>query len=348
MPTTDIKTKYTSIFITNIPSFYKTNLYNAIHIHQDILVIFTGDLIQERTSDFFDSNFKFDYVNMAGWTTLKKCLYIYRLIKRVIYKELVIGGWDSLPLWTAAVIGNKSKNATVIESSSIESETHGIKGKLKNIYFNRISKVYASGKSQAKIATSFNLEPQSIVITKGVGVFNFRSQSVYQCKSEIRNFLYVGRLSEEKNLAFLIKIFNQLPKLTLNIVGFGHQENELRLCAKSNIHFLGSIPNKQLYKVYQSNDVFILPSKVEPWGLVVEEALNNGLPLLLSNRVGCAEEILIEDINGYLFDYDNEESLISAIKRISTPSIYNRMAEYISHMDFNKIEEEQVKCYLHE
>lgn len=160
MPTSDIKSKYSSIFITNIPSFYKTNLYNEIQRHQDILVIFTGDLIQERTSDFFDHDFKFDYVNMAGWSILRKCLYIYRLIKHTDYRELVIGGWDSLPLWTAAVIGRKSKNATVIESSSIESDTVGIKGKIKQIYFNRICKVYASGKSQAKIATSLGIEPQ--------------------------------------------------------------------------------------------------------------------------------------------------------------------------------------------
>lgn len=344
----DMKTYYTSFFITNIPSFYKLNLYNEINKHQSVFVLFTGDVIQERTKDFFSGQYDFDYVSMSGMTVFQKLQKTIKLLRTIQYKELIIGGWDSLPLWVAALWSRKSKNATVIESSDIESDFTGIKGLIKKYYMSRISKVYASGKSQVSLARKMGFKGGNIIITKGVGVFNYISQPPYKEKDKIINFVYVGRLAEEKNLKLLIRVFNQIPNLTLNIVGFGYQEEDLKEMAGNNIKFLGSINNKELPSVYQSNDVFVLPSKIEPWGLVVEEALNNGLPILLSNRIGCAEEILIEGINGFCFEYDSEESLMSAIERICDSTTYNMMAEHISKMDFSKIEEDQVKCYLHE
>jgi len=342
-----MKKIYESIFITNIPSFYKLNLYNRIQKHQDILVIFTGDVIQERTKDFFKGKCDFDSFNLRGFSTLKKIKTIAAIILNTYYKELVIGGWDSIVLWTAAILGNKLKNSIVIESSAIESKTTGIKGLIKRLFFIRITKAYASGRSQAILAEKLGLNVSNIVVTKGVGIFNYIIQPKPKYKDKIMNFLYVGRLAEEKNLKFLIAVFNSLPQFKLNIVGYGYQEQELKQIAGSNINFLGSVDNDKLQYVYQKNDVFILPSKVEPWGLVVEEALNNGLPIILSNCVGCADEILKYGINGYSFIFDNKDSLKHVIDQISKPKIYNKMAEEISRMDFEKIEDEQVKCYLH-
>ncbi len=338
---------YKSIFITNIPSFYKLNLYNEINRLQNILVIFTGDLIQQRSSDFFDGKYEFDYINMAGWNILKKLWFVIATVIKVKYDEIVIGGWDSLPLILSAFISRKKKNSTVVESSAIESTLTGVKGFVKRCYFRRITKVYASGKSQAKLVRLLNPHINKIIITKGVGIFNIVKQPHYSSKQNITRFLYVGRLSEEKNLEFLIDVFNKHPNLTLNIVGYGELESQLRKIAKENINFLGGIANAHLSEIYQSNDVFILPSKVEPWGLVVEEALNNGLPLLLSNKVGCAEELLQNGVNGYSFVYDNEASLISAVEAIRNVETYNAMARNISWMDFEQIKNEQISCYIH-
>lgn len=54
------------------------------------------------------------------------------------------------------------------------------------------------------------------------------NQPSFIYKTQIRNFLYVGRLSEEKNLKLLIDVFNSLPDLKLNIIGFGPQEEVLK------------------------------------------------------------------------------------------------------------------------
>lgn len=115
--------------------------------------------------------------------------------------------------------------------------------------------------------------------------------------------------------------------------------------AKKNIVFHGPINNEDLPNIYQSNDVFILPSLSETWGLVVEEALNNGLPVIVSNKVGCAEEIVNEN-NGIVFSLDSDTGLLNAIDHIRDVSYYNSLRCYIASYNFNSIAENQVTCYL--
>ena len=114
--------------------------------------------------------------------------------------------------------------------------------------------------------------------------------------------------------------------------------------AKQNVHFLGAINNKELSGYYQKMDVFVLPSLIEAWGLVVEEALNNGLPVIVSDRVGCAEEI-IDESNGIVFKLDEPSSLNAAIVRMAEPEKYNKLRKNISLMNFEEIEKKQIECY---
>ena len=69
--------------------------------------------------------------------------------------------------------------------------------------------------------------------------------------------------------------------------------------------------------MYQAHDVFILPSTYEPWGLVVEEALYWGLPVIVSNRVGAGPDMVRDLHTGEIFDIEDPESLGKAIREIS-------------------------------
>ena len=75
--------------------------------------------------------------------------------------------------------------------------------------------------------------------------------------------------------------------------------------------------------------------------------MNNGLPVVLSNRVGCAEEILRDGENGFSFQYDSEDSLFQVIHKITDIEVYNKLIENISKMNFELIEQNQVECYIH-
>lgn len=331
------------IIVTNIPAFYKIRLYNEVNKKVSLLVIFTDAIESDRNQDFVNGSIDFEYKILKG-SIFKKVLSALALVNSEDYDELILGGWDQIVLWILALIFPKCKNSLFLESSYFESRLNGIRGFLKRLFIKRLSKIYASGKSQRTITDNLGFKGETL-ITKGVGVFNYIPQPPYKPKSEVSKFLYVGRFVDVKNLKFLISVFNELPQFSLYLAGFGDQEQELKDLSKNNIYFLGSIENKKLSAIYQQMDVFVLPSKVEPWGLVVEEALNNGIPVIVSDRVGCAEEI-IDHSNGLIFHYNDKEALVAAIYKMTNIDFYNSLRKNISKINFDEIEQAQIACYF--
>lgn len=332
------------IFLTNIPSFYKINLFNRIAEKEELTVLYTG-LVTDgsiRNKDFFKGEMKFHYEWLRGNQLSMACQFL-KYLRTHKYEEVILMGWETLVPWPAIFFAPKKKRAAQVESSIFESHTSGLRAWIKSLFFSRLSKCYCSGKAQADLTRALHFKGK-VVITKGVGVFNYVPQPPYVERREVKNFLFVGRLSPEKNLDFLIRQFERHPELHLDIIGDGPMRKQLEVDASSNVKIWGAIDNKLLPKYYQEADVFVLPSKSESWGLVVEEAFNNGLPVMVSNRVGCAPEIINES-NGVVFNLTDEdfEKELNVITDVST---YNSMRKTIANMDFAAIEERQVNCYI--
>ena len=335
------------IFITNLPSFYKINLYNGIAKEINILVIFTGDSIgPERNKDFFYQKAHFNYIYLKKGK-FQQILQIKKILLSHSFREIIIGGWDSIPNWFVAFFFKESKKSLIVESSYFESKSNGTIGLIKKIFLTRIQKVYVSGISQEKLIRKLQFKGE-IIKTGGVGIFDIKKQPALLKVNDIKKFIYVGRLSKEKNLVTLISVFKNLPDLELSIFGFGPLENQIKDIIKNinNINFYGYIKNKQLPLIYKRHHVFILPSISEPWGLVVEEALNNGLPVIVSNRVGCAEEIVIEGENGLIFSIDKIDTLEHCIKKITNKFFYNKLSLNISQINFFKNAQRQISSYI--
>jgi 1,2-diacylglycerol 3-alpha-glucosyltransferase len=124
-------------------------------------------------------------------------------------------------------------------------------------------------------------------------------------------FLYVGRLSPEKNLKGLIQSFARYRERggswSLVLVGDGPERAALEAqCAErgiaAHVRFTGLKPTSEITPYYAFARCFVLPSEREPWGLVVNEAMASGLPVIVSTRCGCAEDLVESGGNGYLFD----------------------------------------------
>lgn len=334
--------KYNKTIITNLPAFYKIRLFNEINKKTKLLVLFTGHAADGRNSDFYNGNIEFDYINLnKGF--LINCYLLIKLLQNNI-EEIILGSWDNIYMWLPILLTPWRKYSVIVESSIHESQINGIKGRIKRIFIRHCNKAYVPGKSNEKLVQQLGFKGQ-IIKTKGCGIFNYINQPKYEERKKVKKFIYVGRLAEVKNLYLLINTFNELPEFTLDIVGFGPLELELKKLAKSNIIFHGAINNASLSTYYKTADVFILPSISEPWGIVVEEALNNGLPVIVSDKVGCAEE-LVNETNGFIFKSNDKESLKEAIRNISKIDYYNKLRFNISKLDFEKIEKQQVKCYL--
>jgi len=339
---------YDYVIVTHIPAFYKVNLYNELAKKFKILVIFIASNTYEKRADDFITleNAKFEYkVLFNGNFQDRNILYnIFKLraILRVInYKKILVSGWDLKEFWYLIFVNSKSKNCLALESTILESNTKGLKGLIKKIFLNRISTVFASGKLHVELLEELKYKG-NIKITKGVGIIN-KPNFVYRNKIYKKRFLFVGRLTKVKNIEMLIKVFNELEGYTLTIVGIGEEEVYLKNIAKENIVFLGSIKNKDIKYKFEENDIFILPSVSEPWGLVVEEALYFGLPVMISENCG-ARELIIDGVNGYVFNPNDKKSIKDMILKIDK-RIYDNLLDGVKKFSINKKDGMQVDSY---
>lgn len=142
-------------------------------------------------------------------------------------------------------------------------------------------------------------------------------------------FLYVGRLAPEKNLPTLLRAFASYRQtggtFDLLLAGDGPLRESLPALAKdlgvaNHTKFVGNKTAQELPPYYAFATAFVLPSLSEPWGLVVNEAMAAGLPVFISNRCGCAEDLVTEGENGYLFSPDNETEIAACMRRFQALS----------------------------
>jgi len=161
-------------------------------------------------------------------------------------------------------------------------------------------------------------------------------------------FLFAGKFTTKKDPLLLIKAFKKLISSTLQpfnpsthqplfliLVGNGPLESRLKKEAADhpNILFLPFQNQSQMPVVYRLGDVYVLPSRGpgETWGLAVNEAMASERCILISNKVGCSEDLLVEGVNGFRFKSGDVMSLFERLKQLTQMDI--------SQMGSNSVEE---------
>ncbi len=143
-----------------------------------------------------------------------------------------------------------------------------------------------------------------------------------------RYFFTSCRLVKKKNLKFLVKAFKSFSiknkSWKLLIAGDGPQKEDLlnlvsSLGLNEKVIFLGYVSYDEIPKYYAMSSCFILPSTTEQWGLVVNEALASGIPVIISERCGSAAELVLDNDVGYIFDpYDSDDLIDKMTKMVDS------------------------------
>ena len=136
--------------------------------------------------------------------------------------------------------------------------------------------------------------------------------------------LYVSKFERRKRPGDLLTAYARLRAegiaAQLVLVGSGPLEGDLkRRVIDANIPdviFPGFLNQAELPAVYAASDLFVLPSVNEPWGLVVNEAMCAGLPIVLSEEIGCAADLVQDGVNGATFRAGDVTGLAEAMRPI--------------------------------
>ncbi|WP_121809525.1 glycosyltransferase family 4 protein [Mucilaginibacter kameinonensis] len=152
-----------------------------------------------------------------------------------------------------------------------------------------------------------------------------RSQEAIEIRSGLgikpndRVILFAGKLEEKKSPQMLLDAFLSMgiPNAHLLFVGNGPLENSLKASAADSekVHFLPFQNQSAMPAIYQACNIFCLPSKGpnETWGLAVNEAMAAGRPVLVSDKCGCAIDLVDSGINGEMFEAGSRSSLIQKL-----------------------------------
>lgn len=139
-----------------------------------------------------------------------------------------------------------------------------------------------------------------------------------------RVILYCGQLIERKGLGDLLPAFKRCAEgcsdVTLLVVGNGPRKARFHALAeglgiRDRVVFAGFVPQETLPPYYGLADLFVLPSREEVWGLVINEALACGVPALTTNAVGAAPDLIRDGVNGYLVPPGDVTALSEALVR---------------------------------
>jgi len=135
-------------------------------------------------------------------------------------------------------------------------------------------------------------------------------------------FLFAGKLETKKNPELLLEAFISASfDQSVHLVFVGNGELEKYLKSKSNsenIHFLDFQNQSNMPGVYEMADTFVLPSAGpgESWGLAVNEAMANGKSIIVSDKCGCAQNLVVNDVNGFDFQSQNLNELKQNLLRM--------------------------------
>ncbi|RRB06341.1 glycosyltransferase family 4 protein [Larkinella rosea] len=240
---------------------------------------------------------------------------------------LITGYYD--PAQIALMTVAKLSGIKVIiqtESTPVDLVRSGAKEWLKSRIISMADGFFCFGTPQADYLIQLGVRPEKILVHRNAVVDNSKLRHIHdrvlpdrflkQTEAGLKpaNFIYVGRLAPEKNITLLIDSFHQaLQKAKdstgwgLILLGDGNQKATL-LAQIDRLHLQDSVqilPNQPWYRVPETlalADVLVLPSLSEPWGLVVNEAMACGMPVVVSNRCGCAQDLVQHNQNGYVFD----------------------------------------------
>ena len=151
-----------------------------------------------------------------------------------------------------------------------------------------------------------------------------RFQSIARKPSQVgseRVFLFSGSLIHRKGVDLLARAFvrlaRELSDIRLKLMGTGELHDSLRKTLQpvnDRVEFLGFKDWAELPASYADADVLCVPSRYDGWGLVVPEGLAAGLPVIATDQMGAALELIAPGSNGWLLPAGNEDALFTALR----------------------------------
>lgn len=326
------------LFLTNYPSPYRVRFFDELGKRMDVTVLFADRIEDKKHRNagwYVPSAGSFRSVQLQKTLTVKSnslCLEVTKWLKQP-FDHIVVCGYSNptviyamawmrahrIPFWMEVDGGLIREDAAWkhrIKSCLVGSPTKWLStGRYTTDYL-----VHYGAKKEVVFEYPFSslteTDLQSCLTDAGEKELLRRELGM----EESRCFLAIGQFIHRKGFDVLLKAAAALPEdAGIYIVG-GEPTEEYRNLHRElnlkNVHFLGFQSKETLVKYYKASDVFVLPTREDIWGLVVQEAMAYGLPVITTDRCVAGLELVENEVNGYIVPVGDAQALGEKMNRI--------------------------------
>ncbi len=325
------------VLLTEIPAPYRIPLFNALAERVDVDVVFLAARNPDRPYGLHEGELRFAHRILTHYDLTLGSRWIvlnHGVVRAVRGADVVlVGGWNQ-PAFLAALAWARATRTPAVGwvESTLRDRRTRVTGPGKRLVARACSAFVVPGAAAGEYVRAFAPNARVEIAPNAVDAALFASRvderEALRSALGVRRccFLYVGRLAPEKGIDVLLRAFAGIENGELVIAGSGREEERLRELAPPRTRFLGHLGRDQLPSWYAAADVLVLPSLSEPWGMPLNEAAAAGLPLVASDAVGAARELVEDGVNGYVVPAGEVAALHAALVRLAGDAELRRSA----------------------
>lgn len=346
--------KHRLVILTEIIAPYRIPVFNALAQHPeiDLKVIFLAKTDPStRQWRIYAEEIRFEYEILPSWRTrIRKYNLLLNqkvvgALRRANPDAIVCGGYNYLASWQALRWAKRNRVRFLLWCESTANDDragHRMVESLKKNFFDKCDGCIVPGTAAGEYARQMGVSPEHIFIAPNPvdnDLFASRAddarQNAPRVRAELdlpaRYFLFAGRLVKSKGVFELLEAYGSLnenlrSQVGLVFAGDGPLRSELESIAKSictgTTRFAGFVHRDELASYYGLADCLVFPTHSDPWGLVVNEAMACGLPVICGQPAGCAADLVKS--NGRVIDPRNVGQLARAMEELVSDADLHR------------------------
>lgn len=315
------------LYFTNIPSPYRVEFFTELNKHVELTVLFDRQKDKERNEKWFEeNNYDFDYEFIGNFNPKKVISHIKKN-----YDVVVIGGYTQKNCMFAIEYMRINKIPFYINADGgfVNPSDNIITKNLKKHFISSADYYLSTGVGTNNYLIHYGAKKENIYIYSFTSlrekellkkVINYKEKRKKRKEFGLdydRLFISVGQFIHRKGYDLLIETVNKykIKNCGFVIIGGGEEKENYKSLLKkyniNNIHFIDFLKKDELLEYFKLSDVFIFPTREDIWGLVINEALACGLPIISTKQCLASLELLDEK---YLYDVNDLERMRKLIR----------------------------------
>jgi 1,2-diacylglycerol 3-alpha-glucosyltransferase len=335
------------VVLTEIIAPYRIPVFNALAEREevDLHVVFLSETDKSmRQWRVYSDEIRFSHEVLPSWRgRLGKynVLVNHRVasaLQRARPEVIVCGGYNYLASWQAQRWARRNRVQFLLWCESTASDQrsgHGLVESLKESFLRGCDGFVVPGRSAREYVQRLGAPAGKIFVAPNavdIDLFATGDRTVRGNAERVRQklglpsryFLFVGRLVEAKGVFDVLDAYSRLDaglrsEVGLVFAGDGPERAELETLARDiypgAVHFPGFVHRDELASYYSLAECFVLPTHSDTWGMVVNEAMACGLPVICTEVAGCAADLI--KANGRLVEAGNALQLAEAMREIA-------------------------------